>query len=51
MEGVSQLAVEKPHMMLQVQEFLVKLSLLEHGGGSRENCRFKLKLQIGRRFL
>ena len=32
MEGIGQLAVEKPHVMLQVQEFLVKLGLLEHGG-------------------
>ncbi len=32
MKGVGQLAVEKPHVMLQVQEFLVKLGLLEHGG-------------------
>lgn len=32
MKGIGQLAVEKPHVMLQVQEFLVKLSLLEHVG-------------------
>ena len=32
MQGIGQLAVEKPHVMLQVQEFLVKLGLLEHGG-------------------
>lgn len=32
MEGIGQLAVEKPHVMLQVQEFLVELGLLEHGG-------------------
>lgn len=31
-QGIGQLAVEKPHVMLQVQEFLVKLGLLEHGG-------------------
>ncbi len=30
-EGIGQLAVEKPHLMLQVQELLVKLGLLEHG--------------------
>jgi hypothetical protein len=32
MEGIRQLAVEKPHVMLQVQEFLVKLGFPEHGG-------------------
>jgi hypothetical protein len=32
MQGIGQLPVEKPHVMLQVQEFLVKLGLLEHGG-------------------
>jgi hypothetical protein len=31
-QGIGQLAVEKPHVMLQVQELLVKLGLLEHGG-------------------
>jgi|GEM_PF-5833596 len=31
-QGIGQLTVEKPHVMLQVQEFLVKLGLLEHGG-------------------
>jgi hypothetical protein len=30
MQGIGQLSVEKPHVMLQVQEFLVKLGLLEH---------------------
>jgi hypothetical protein len=34
MQGIGQLAVEKPHVMLQVQEFLVKLGLLEHDVGS-----------------
>ncbi|KFG70417.1 hypothetical protein [Microvirga sp. BSC39] len=32
MKGIGKPAVEKPHVMLQVQEFLVKLGLLEHGG-------------------
>jgi hypothetical protein len=31
MQGIGQLSVEKPHVMFQVQEFLVKLGLLEHG--------------------
>ncbi|MBM6583299.1 hypothetical protein ILT44_24155 [Microvirga sp. BT689] len=30
MQGIGQFSVEKPHVMLQVQEFLVKLGLLEH---------------------
>jgi hypothetical protein len=30
MERVSQLPVQKPHVMLQIQEFLVKLGFLEH---------------------
>jgi hypothetical protein len=33
MKGVGQLAVQNPHVILQVQEFLVKLDLLEHGRG------------------
>ncbi len=31
MKGVRQPSVQKPHLMLQVQELLVKLGLLEHG--------------------
>ena len=31
MKGIGQLPVQKPHMMLQIQELLVKLGLLEHG--------------------
>jgi hypothetical protein len=31
MKGIGQLSVEKPHLMLQIQELLVKLGLLEHG--------------------
>jgi hypothetical protein len=30
-KGIGEPAVEKPHVMLQVQKLLVKLSLLEHG--------------------
>jgi hypothetical protein len=33
-ESVRQPPVEEPHMLLQIQEFLVKLGLLEHGRGS-----------------
>ncbi|MCC2654191.1 MAG: hypothetical protein K0R61_603 [Microvirga sp.] len=33
MESIGQFAVKKPHVMLQIQEFLVKLGLLEHVGG------------------
>jgi hypothetical protein len=31
MKGIGQLSVQKPHLMLQIQELLVKLGLLEHG--------------------
>lgn len=51
MKGIGQFAIQSPHIMLQVQEFLVKLDLLEQGGVSRENGRFKLKLQAPERFL
>jgi hypothetical protein len=30
--SISQLSIQKPHMLLQIQELLVKLRLLEHGG-------------------
>lgn len=31
LKGVRELSVQKPHMVLQIQELLVKLNLLEHG--------------------
>lgn len=31
-ESVRQLSIQKPHTLLQIQELLVKLHLLEHGG-------------------
>jgi hypothetical protein len=31
-ESVGQLSIQKPHMLLQILELLVKLRLLEHGG-------------------
>jgi hypothetical protein len=31
LEGIGQLPIQKPHMLLQIQELLVKLVLLEHG--------------------
>ena len=31
-ESVSQLSIQKPHVLLQIQELLVKLRLLEHDG-------------------
>jgi hypothetical protein len=31
MKGISQLSVQKPHLMFKIQELLVKLGLLEHG--------------------
>ncbi len=40
LKGVRELSIQKPHMVLQIQEFLVKLGLLEHGRVSRENGRF-----------
>jgi hypothetical protein len=30
-ESIGQLPIQKPHVQLQIQEFLVQLSLLEHG--------------------
>ena len=32
-KGIRERSVQKPHMVLQIQEFLVKLGLLEHGRG------------------
>ena len=31
MKRIGELSIEKPHLMLQIQELLVKLGLLEHG--------------------
>jgi hypothetical protein len=31
LEGIRELSIQKPHVVLQVQELLVKLGLLEHG--------------------
>jgi len=31
LKGVRKLSIQKPHMVLQIQELLVKLGLLEHG--------------------
>ncbi|MFL5184144.1 MAG: hypothetical protein ACJ8BH_01975 [Microvirga sp.] len=31
LERVRELAIQKPHVVLQIQELLVKLGLLEHG--------------------
>jgi hypothetical protein len=31
LKGVRELPIQKPHMVLQIQELLVKLGLLEHG--------------------
>lgn len=41
LKGIRELAIQKPHMVLQFQELLVKLGLLEHGRVSRENGRLK----------
>ena len=41
LKSVRKLSIQKPHMVLQIQEFLVKLGLLEHGRVSRENDRFQ----------
>ena len=31
LQGVGELPIQKPHVVLQIQELLVKLGLLEHG--------------------
>ena len=31
LQGVRELPIQKPHLVLQIQELLVKLRLLEHG--------------------
>lgn len=41
LKGVRKLSIQKPHMVLQIQELLVKLGLLEHGRVSRHNGRFQ----------
>ena len=41
LKGVRELAIQKPHVVLQFQELLVKLGLLEHGRVSRENGRLQ----------
>jgi hypothetical protein len=51
LKGIRELAIQKPHVVLQFQELLVKLGLLEHGRVSRENGRLKVKLQPQCEFL
>lgn len=50
-ESIGQLPVQKPHMQLQIQKFLMELALLHHGRDLARERGSKLKLKAGSRFL